>query len=146
MARETLASLRQDRDDWKKLFEQANADLSEVTKQLNLKVEDTTKYQSMQQQLLEEKRNKKSALASSERYKKELEDLRSLYADLKAKYDAEHTKNPRGAGRKPALTPDQQQQAIKMRDAGHSFEEIGKAFGISRVAIANLYKRNANNQ
>lgn len=93
MARETLASLRQDRDDWHNLFDQANAELSEVTKQLRLKVEDTAKYQSLENQLAGEKILLKSAIESSKRYEDrvksreaEIEDLKKQNALLIKKY------------------------------------------------------------
>lgn len=93
MARETLTSIRQDRDDWKKLFEQANAELSAVTKQLRLKVEETAKYQSLVNQLAGEKILLKSATESSKRYEDrvksreaDLEDLRKQNELLIKKY------------------------------------------------------------
>lgn len=69
------------------------------------------------------------------------EVLQKQLDELKAKYEAEHIHNARKAGRKQALESDQRKKLVAMRETGHTFEEIGKHFGITKVGALKIYNR-----
>lgn len=69
------------------------------------------------------------------------EVLQKQLDELKAKYAAEHVHNARKAGRKQALESDQRKELVAMREDGHTFEEIGKHFGITKVGALKIYNR-----
>lgn len=69
------------------------------------------------------------------------EALQKQLDELKAKYAAEHIHNARKAGRKQALESDQRNELVAMRENGHTFEEIGKHFGITKVGALKIYNR-----
>lgn len=169
MARETLESLRKDRDDWRKLFEQANAELSAVKKQLNLKVEETEKYQSMQKQVAAAERIMRTTLDSKAKYKEQVQqrddeikelrkqidtitraqdalrsDCESLREQLQAK---QHTEphNARGAGRKPKITEEQTEIIITMNAQGVSSRKIAKEVGLSPSTVLRIIRAAKNN-
>lgn len=169
MARETLESLRKDRDDWRKLFEQASAELSAVKKQLNLKVEETEKYQSMQKQVAAAERIMRTTLDSKARYKDQLQQRETEVAELRKQIDAltraqdaarsdcealrvqlqaqQHIEphNARGAGRKPKITEEQREIAITMSEQGASSRKIAKEVGLSPSTVLRIIRAAENN-
>lgn len=164
MARETLESLRKDRDDWRRLFEQANAELSAVTKQLHLSFEESEKYQSMQKQVAVANQSMRSALESSARYKDQLQQREKEIAELRKQTDAltraqdalksdcealrvqlqaqQHAEphNARGAGRKPKITAEQRETVTRMNRDGASSRKIAAAVGLSPSSVLRILR------
>ena len=164
MARETLASLRKDRDDWRNLFEQANAELQKAERQLRLNVEETETYQAMQKQVAAAERIMQTALNSKDKYKEQVQqrddeikelrkqidaltraqdaarsDYEALRVQLQAQQHAE-PHNARGAGRKPKITEEQRKMTITMNAQGESSRKIAKEVGLSPSTVLRIIR------
>lgn len=164
MARETLASLRKDRDDWRSLFEQANAELQKAERQLRLTVEETETYQSMQKQVAAAERIMQTALNSKDKYKEQVQQRDDEIKELRKQIDAltraqdaarsdcealraqlqvqQHTEphNARGAGRKPKITEAQRKMTITMNAQGESSRKIAKEVGLSPSTVLRIIR------
>ena len=65
----------------------------------------------------------------------DLDELRELAKMLKINHP-----NPRNAGRKAQLTPDQTVEVLELHRKGIGITEIAKQFGVSRQTISSLEK------
>ena len=135
-------------------------EVSALRKQTNAAVEDTDVYKSIVAALQEEELKVKVAQHSCELTEKMNRQLRNANAELQEKcdtlaaaYDAlksdfeklneqvkanksEKPKNPRGAGRRAALSDELRAKAVRMHELGLSYREIGKELGVSFPVIA----------
>lgn len=133
---------------------------AEAERQKNAAVRETDEYKALEKALAAEQVKVKVAMHSCELDDKMNRQLRNANAELKEKYDtlaaaydalksdfdrlneqlkakeAEKPRNPRGAGRKAALSEELCAKAARMHELGLSYREIGEELGVSFPVIA----------
>lgn len=133
---------------------------TEAERQKNAAVQETDEYKALEKALaaeqvkvkvamhlreLDDKMNRQLHNKNAELQKK-CDTLAAVYDALKSDFDrlneqlkakeAEKPRNPRGAGRKAALSEEQCAKAVRMHELGLSYREIGEELGVSFPVIA----------
>lgn len=158
--REKIERLERELEQAVKQRDEEFREASALRKQINAAVEDTDAYKSIVAALQEEELKVKVTRHSSELTEKMNRQLHNANAELQEKYDvlsiaydalksdfeklneqvkaskSEKPKNPRGAGRKAALSEEQRAKAVRMHELGLSYREIGEELGVSFPVIA----------
>lgn len=161
MARETqkekIARLEAENEGLKRQLAEYHKAWIEADMKKQASVTESDEYRSIEKRLAAERTNTAEAQRLYKRESEKREQLRQDYVTLKENYDAlqsdykrvreelqqmpaKEPHNARGAGRKPKITPEQRETALRMNAEGSSSRKIAAEVGLSPSTVLRILR------